>query len=146
MIILADSGILIRLHNPADADYAAIQSAIKAHHDGGDTIVYCVQNAAEFWNTCTRPSSSRGGLGLDVPETQRRLNEIEKTFSVMDDPRSLYRAWTQLLIDHRVMGKQVHDARLALMKLYGITHIMTLNGKDFARYPGIIVVDPSKSP
>lgn len=40
--------------------------------------------------------------------------------------------------------KQVHDARLvALMQAHGITHILTLNGSDFTRYPGITPVDPA---
>jgi hypothetical protein len=39
---------------------------------------------------------------------------------------------------------QVHDARLvALMQVHGITHILTLNGADFARYPGIVPIDPA---
>ena len=38
---------------------------------------------------------------------------------------------------------QVHDARLvALMQVHGITHILTLNRADFARYPGIVPIDP----
>lgn len=44
---------------------------------------------------------------------------------------------------HAVQGKQVHDARLAALVLSsGITHILTLNGADFARYPGITALDP----
>jgi predicted nucleic acid-binding protein len=40
---------------------------------------------------------------------------------------------------------QVHDARLvASMKANGVTHILTFNISDFARYEveGIVVVDP----
>jgi predicted nucleic acid-binding protein len=49
-----------------------------------------------------------------------------------------------LLVVHAVKGKQVHDARLvAMMEAHGITHILTLNGADFARYPGIVVIDPA---
>jgi len=44
-----------------------------------------------------------------------------------------------------VKGKQVHDAKLAaLMNSNGITHIMTLNGGDFTRYPGLVIIDPTK--
>jgi hypothetical protein len=42
-----------------------------------------------------------------------------------------------------VSGVQVHDARLAaVMRVHGLTHILTLNAADFARYPGIIAVHP----
>jgi predicted nucleic acid-binding protein len=48
------------------------------------------------------------------------------------------------VVAHGVQGKQVHDARLAaLMLAHGITHILTLNGADFARYPGIVPIDPA---
>ncbi|WP_210391321.1 hypothetical protein [Synechococcus sp. PCC 7502] len=43
------------------------------------------------------------------------------------------------------MGIQVHDAHLvAVMKVYGITHILTLNTVDFNRYAGegIVAVNP----
>jgi hypothetical protein len=37
----------------------------------------------------------------------------------------------------------VHDARLvAAMHVHGVTHLLTLNVRDFARYPGITVVHP----
>jgi hypothetical protein len=42
-----------------------------------------------------------------------------------------------------VSGVQVHDARLAtVMKAYGISRIVTLNVKDFARYSEIEAVHP----
>ena len=52
--------------------------------------------------------------------------------------------WRKLIVAHSVKGKQVHDARLvALMKTNGIAHILTLNGGDFTRYPGIVAIDPA---
>jgi hypothetical protein len=37
----------------------------------------------------------------------------------------------------------MHDARLvASMRVFGVTHIRTLNDRDFARYPGITAVHP----
>jgi len=83
-------------------------------------------------------------LGLDITETQQRLQLIEAGFSLLSELPSVYANWRQLLVTHAVKGKQVHDARLvALMNGYGITHILTLNGSDSSRYPGIVVVDPS---
>jgi predicted nucleic acid-binding protein len=38
-------------------------------------------------------------------------------------------------------GVQVHDARLAAaMYAHGISHILTFNGNDFRRYPGISAI------
>ena len=144
MYTLLDSGILLRLSDRTDPQFAAIDTAVSRIQIAGDVPGFTLQNAAEFWNTCTRPKTARGGLGLSLTETNRRLDVIERTFSLLADPPSLYAEWRQLVRTHGVMGKQVHDARLvALMMTYGITHILTLNGADFARYPGIAVIDPN---
>lgn len=47
------------------------------------------------------------------------------------------------MIRYRVLGKNVHDARLvAAMAVYGVRDILTFNGPDFARYAEISVLDP----
>lgn len=144
MHLLADSGILLRLVNPADPLHPTIDAAATALRSRGDTLVYALQNAAEFWNVCTRPTAARGGLGLGPIETERRLGLVEAVFSLVAEPPPVYRIWRQSVVTHAVQGKQVHDARLAaLMLAHGITHILTLNGTDFARYSGIVPIDPA---
>jgi predicted nucleic acid-binding protein len=144
MLILADSGILLRLFDPIDSLHATVDAAVRALRARGDKLVYSLQNAAEFWNVCTRPATARGGLGLDLVETQYRLGMIEKGFTLITEPHGLYSVWRQLVVAHSVLGKQVHDARLvALMQAQSISHILTLNGGDFARYPGIVTIDPA---
>jgi predicted nucleic acid-binding protein len=143
MQILVDTGILLRLPNPADPLHATIDSAITAIQQRGDELVTAPQNLAEFWNVCTRPATARGGLGLSFGETDRRLRTIESTFAILAELAASYSVWRRLVVTQSVQGKQVHDARLvALMLASGITHILTLNGNDFARYPGITVIDP----
>ena len=51
-----------------------------------------------------------------------------------------------LVVTYDVSGVQVHDARLvALMIVHGVTHVLTFNTRDFARYAGegIVAVDPT---
>ena len=144
MDILADTGILLRLLQPADPFHASVEQGVKVIHARGDRIVVAAQNMAEFWNVCTRPTTARGGYGLSILETNRRLSIMEAAFAVLSEPSSTYRLWRALVLTLAVHGKQVHDARLvALMQAHGITHILTLNGADFSRYPGIVPVDPA---
>ncbi len=144
MDVLADSGILLRLLEPNDPLHASIDQAVRALHARGDRIVLAPQNVAEFWNVCTRPASARGGYGLSVAETERRLAIFEAVFAVLSEPPAVYRLWRSLVVTHAVQGKQVHDARLvALMQAHGITHVLTLNGSDFTRYPGITPIAPA---
>jgi predicted nucleic acid-binding protein len=144
MLVLVDSGILLRLLEPSDPQHAAIRGAVRALRSRGDTLVTAAQNAAEFWNVCTRPAAARGGFGLSIADADRRLRVIERLFHVLPDSPAAYQAWRRLLIPHAVKGVQVHDTRLVgLMQANGITHVLTLNGSDFARYPGIVPIAPT---
>ncbi len=97
----------------------------------------------EFWNVCTRPATARGGFDLGVAETDRRVRVIERFYSLLSDTPAVHTEWRRLLVLHAVAGVQVHDARIAAtMNVHGITHILTLNGTDFARYSGITAVHP----
>src|SRR3954447_11328776 len=144
MHVLVDSGILLRLLEPTDPQHGVIRGAVRALQGRGDTLVTAAQNAAEFWNVCTRPATARGGFGLSIADADRRLRIVERLFRVMPDSPAAYPIWRGLLVAHGIRGVQVHDARLvSLMQAHGIAHILTLNGGDFARYTGIVPVAPA---
>ncbi len=101
------------------------------------------QNAAEFWNVCTRPAA-RGGFGLTLGQTDRRLRVIERVIPVLPDSPAAYTAWRALVLAHGVLGVQAHDARLvAFMTAHGISHLLTLNQADFARFSAITAMSPA---
>jgi len=117
MLIETDTGILLRLLNRADPQHAAIRASARILHQRGDVLVTSSQNIAEFWNVCTRPLTARGGLGLSLEETQRRLRLIERVMQVLPDTAASYLIWKQLVVTHAVMGVQVHDARLVALMM-----------------------------
>jgi predicted nucleic acid-binding protein len=144
MLILADTGILLRLLDRTDPMHADTRTAVRVLRQRGDAWVTSPQNAAEFWNVCTRPATARGGLGLDVAETDRRLRIIERLIPVFPDAPAAYGHWRCLTVGSSVMGVQSHDARLvAFMEAYGLTRVLTLNPGDFARFPGIVALTPA---
>lgn len=144
MVVLVDSVILLRLLERTDPQHGAIRGAVRMLRGRGDQLVTAAQNAAEFWNVCTRPSTARGGFGLSVAETDRRLRTVERLFRVLPESPAAYPVWRTLIVAHGVKGVQVHDAKLvALMQFYAIGHILTLNGPDFARYTGIVPIAPA---
>jgi predicted nucleic acid-binding protein len=144
MRILVDTGVLIRLFERTDSQHQVVLRAVNTLWANGDELVVGFQNVTEFWNVCTRPKTARGGLGLSVPGAEARLRDVEAGFAILPEPPTAYRHWRQLIVTHGVLGKQVHDARLAaLMGCHGITHILTLNGADFTRYPGVVALDPA---
>lgn len=144
MLVLVDTGILLRLLQPIDPQHGIVRGAVRGLRARGDSLVISGQNAAEFWNVCTRPATARGGFGLSVAEADRRLRVIERLFPALPDSTATYPIWRDLIVVHGVQGVQVHDARLvALMRAHGVTHLLTLNGGDFARYTDIIPIAPA---
>ena len=85
MRYLLDTGILLRLVNRADALHLPVRAAVRELKRQRHTFVTGAQNVAEFWNVCTRPASARGGLGLSVPETSRRLRILERGVDILSD-------------------------------------------------------------
>src|SRR5262245_3682801 len=143
MFVLADTGILLRLVNRTDPLHPTVRASIRTLRTHAHSLVTASQNVSEFWNVCTRPASARGGYGLSVAETGKRLRRIERRATVLPDTPAAYPIWKQLVVTHGVMGVQVHDARLvALMTIQSVTHVLTLNAADFARYSGITAVSP----
>jgi predicted nucleic acid-binding protein len=147
MLVLLDTGILVRLLHRTDPHYQGIRHTLSLLRHEQDEHVTSPQNMAEFWNVCTRPPQERGGFGLSVHETSRRLHLLEDVFRVLPDTLAAYSLWKELVLRHVVQGKQAHDARLvALMMVHGITHLLTLNPNHFSRYPGITALTPVSAP
>jgi predicted nucleic acid-binding protein len=144
MLVVLDTGILLRVPERTDPQHLEIRSALRLLRGHGHTFATTAQNLAEFWNVCTRPTSARGGLGLSIEETERRLRLLERNTTILTDTADVYTQWKQIVVNQSVRGVQVHDARLAaLMTARGLTHLLTLNVADFRRYPGIIALSPA---
>jgi len=140
---LADTNILLRFLLRNDPAYSAIRQAVRTLKARGEQIVSTSQNMAEFWNVCTRPSTLRGGLGLSVEATDMRLRLLERHFPVLPDSPVVYERWKELVLTHKVIGVNVHDARLvAAMIVHDGAHILTTNVKDFGRYSAVTAVAP----
>lgn len=145
MLYFADTNILLRFLNRADPNYASARAAIRILKSRGDEVVTAAQNIAEFWNTMTRPATARGGYGFSPADAEFRLRFIERHFALLPDSPLAYDEWRRLVTMFGVSGVQVHDTRIAaLMKTHQVTHIITLNKKDFSRYPGIIALTPQE--
>lgn len=145
MRYLVDTNVLLRLLQRNDPHYSAIRQAVRILIARGDELCCAPQNIVELWNISTRPITARGGFGLSATETDRRVRLIERIFTILEETPAVYSVWRRLVVAYSVTGIQVHDARIvSLMNVYGITHILTLNGADFSRYTGITSVSPDE--
>jgi predicted nucleic acid-binding protein len=80
---------------------------------------------------------------MSPAEAQSELDTLLPPFKLLRDERIIFEIWKRLVLDHEVTGKRAHDARLvAGMLRHGISHLLTFNAPDFARYSEITTLEP----
>jgi len=141
---LLDTNILLRLSEKHSQDFQFIRPVLNALIEKHIQLCYTSQNPIEFWNVSTRPVD-RNGHGLSAMEADIEARGIEKAFLLLPDTEGIHLEWRRLVVAYSVSGVQVHDARLvACMKTHGVSHLLTLNNRDSARYKEIAAVHPSQ--
>lgn len=140
---LVDTNILLRMTRRSDPQHQLIDGALTQLANQGTILHYTHQNIAELWNAMTRPID-RNGFGLTVADAEREVDAIEAGMIFLPDNSAVYREWRRIVVQHGVLGVQVHDAHLAAaMYVHRVSHILTLNVSDFSRFSGLITVHPN---
>jgi predicted nucleic acid-binding protein len=120
------------------------KDAIKFILSSGETVYLLPQNLYELWVVLTR-RIEENGFGLSSADARKQLEDLEALFMLKADSEATYTEWKNLVEQNSVKGKVGHDARIvAAMNVHEITHLLTLNPKDFKRFQGIIVVTPEE--
>jgi len=140
---LVDTNILLRATRRADPQHQVVSTSLARLANQGTLLYYTPQNIAELRNAMTRPTT-RNGLGLSVADADREVRAIESGMILLPDNDAVYREWRRIIVQHGVLGVQVHDARLAAsMMVHGVTSILTFNVTDFSRFTGLTALHPS---
>lgn len=143
MDILIDSNLLVRLANKADAQRPIAIEALRMLHANGHTPVVVPQVYYEYWVVATRPTG-QNGLGMSPEEVVADFIEIHRDYKFLDDEPGILALWRGLTAKYAILGKPAHDARLvATMIRHGVTHLLTFNAADFARFAEITAVAPA---
>ena len=143
MSYLVDTNVLLRSIQQAHPMYSHAKRATAALTRQDQQLIIVAQNLIEFWAVATRPAANNG-LALSVDETAKHVSTFKKVFTLLPETPDVLPEWEQLVVKHKVVGKQAHDARLvAAMNVHNVTHLLTFNTDDFKRYDGITVVSPS---
>lgn len=138
----ADTNILLRWIEPGTPMCIQAQEAVKALRLKNELVYITPQNLVEFWNAATRPTTSNG-LGLSPAQADKEASKLEALFPLLPDTPDIHKEWRRLVVAAKVVGVQVHDARLAAaLYVHGITHLLTFNGQDFKRFKKITSVHP----
>jgi len=139
---LVDTNVLLRQLEPEHDHHRAAIAATMHLIESGETLHVAAQSIAEFWSVATRPAA-QNWLGFGVASAASAAAEIERTFEVLlSDEAIVYQHWKRLIVERRVTGRRVFDARLvAVMLAHGVARLLTFNGADFAGL-GVMVIDP----
>ncbi|MBA3694070.1 MAG: PIN domain-containing protein [Acidobacteria bacterium] len=146
MIHLADTNFSLRFAVKQNPQHQIIRQAVRNLRNRGDEICIVPQTCVEFWNVATRPVKNNG-FGFSIADADFFLRLIERIFPLLPDDARVHQEWRKLVLSFGVSGVQVHDARIvAATLIHQVTHILTFNTSDFARYSsiGIVAVDPNK--
>ena len=143
MPYLFDTNNFLRLAEKNSPQRQTVLQALRKLRAGNEIICCTPQVLAEFWNVCTRPASARGGFGLTVAQTERKVNLIQKHFRLLPDNLVTFKEWRKLVSDYQITGVKVHDAKLvASMIAHRVQFLITFNTSDFQRFPMIMVINP----
>lgn len=141
---LVDTNVLLRWLDKNSQQNTAARSALKTLHRRGENLFVTSQNLIEFWSIATRAPGPTGGLGMANSRAQAKMRHLRRFFSLLPDMPAIYETWQDVVTAAGVTGVLAHDARLvACMQVYGITHVLTFNVRDFQRFPNITVIDPA---
>ncbi len=146
MRVLVDTNILLRSAQPSHPLCPQATRVVSKLLRQVDSVFFCPQHIAEFWNVTTRPAD-RNGLGLSHEEVLREIASIEMLLTLLPDIPAIYPAWKEIVRVYKVQGIKVYDARLvAIMRVYDIESVLTFNDADFRRYVGISAIRPDSIP
>lgn len=141
--VMLDTNAILRYADGNHILYPLVAKAVNILCEADNTLCIAPQNCIEFWNVATHPID-RNGFGMSIQQADAALSTIEQLFQLLPETGAVYSTWRQIVTTFGTSSVQVHDACLvAIMRAKQISHLLTLNTKDFIRYQpaGITVVD-----
>jgi predicted nucleic acid-binding protein len=84
MRVLVDTNILLRSAQPNHPLSPQATHAVSKLLRQKDSVFFCAQNIAEFWNVATRPAEVNG-LGLSHEEALQEVSSIENLLTLLPD-------------------------------------------------------------
>ena len=143
MKILVDTNLLLRSLQPQSPHFHSASASILELNTRGEDLCVVPQVLYEFWTVCTRPAGANG-LGMTTAEAHAEQTKALSLFALLPDTAAIFPEWQRLVVQHDAKCRNAHDARLvAAMSVHGVGHVLTFNGTDFTRYPGVTALDPT---
>jgi predicted nucleic acid-binding protein len=139
--LFVDTNVLVYaslVHSPLSTN---AQQTLRAHKRAGADIWISRQIIREFLATLTRPQVF--AYPTSTTSLRAEVELFTRQYHIAEDNADVTERLLQIVGSVSVGGKQVHDANIvATMQVYGVTHLLTHNVSDFARYSQLITVVP----
>ena len=140
MRFLLDTNVLLRIAQMTSPHHASARIAVLQLAQAGNSLYIVPQVVYEYWAVATRPVAVNG-LGMTPDQARLAVAGLVENYHLLKDERGIFGNWQKLVAAHAVQGKTSHDARLvAAMVRHGLTHLLSFNVADFARFSATIAV------
>jgi predicted nucleic acid-binding protein len=146
MIYVLDANILLRQAEPSSQHHSTVIGSLRRLTGQGHSFAIFPQALFEFWSVASRPLTANG-LGYSPAILSQWITGFRAQYLVHYDNAAVVAEWERIVLQYGTLGKNSHDARyVAAMRAHGLSHLLTLNGKDLVRYVNgerIVLVDPA---
>ena len=136
-----DTNILVYANVDSAPLHALARDTLNARVATGGDLWISRQVLREYLATLSRPQSFT--KAVSNAELIADVERFQAEFLIAEDGPSVTEELTAILMAFAVGGKQIPDANVvATMLADGIRGLLTHNASDFARFSGLIRVDP----
>jgi toxin-antitoxin system PIN domain toxin len=141
-VIAVDTNILVYAHRGDAPWHAAAAACLRELAEGAAAWALPWPCIHEFLAIATHPRIYRPPTSLEGAAAQVDAWLESPTLVPLGEAADHWSALRPLLLAGKVVGPQVHDARVAAICLaHGVRELWTAD-RDFSRFPGVRTVNP----
>lgn len=145
MNVVADTNVWLRLADNRSSQHTQARESIVQLLSRDARVFLVPQNLVEFWAVATRPAEANG-LGWSAGKAAFEVSRMRSRFELLPESERIFEKWFEVVQSEKISGKRVHDARLAVqLWVHGVSHLLTFNGADFAKFTWLSVLRPGDS-
>jgi predicted nucleic acid-binding protein len=139
--VFVDTNVLVFANTAASPLQREARAALLSRSTSGVQLWVSRQVLREYIATLSRPQL----FSMPVPAAELIADIIrfQSQFLTAEDGPAVTANLLTILRSITIGGKQVHDANIvAVMQAHGIRRLSTHNGGDFARFDGLVQIEP----
>lgn len=145
-MIAIDTNILIYSHRPDSEFFLSAGQAVRRLAEGPDDWAIPWPCVHEFLGIVTHPRIFKLPTPTEVAIAQVESWMESPTLRLLGEAPTYWRNFAEILIDGKISGPKVHDARIAaICKTHGVRELWSAD-RDFSRMRGVKVTNPMLPP